>query len=84
VIYCNECGGTSVRIPDELYPVDIHYDASDSLQGVTLVHDDPVGPCEQHEFVFGRHCSPAEPDHRGEASIQCAMAAIGGGDRVAR
>jgi hypothetical protein len=59
--YCNACGGTTVRLADSIFEFAVHFDAADQLVGVTLVEDDPVGPCRQHEFVFGTHCSAVEP-----------------------
>jgi hypothetical protein len=59
-IACNACGGATVELPGPFYSLDLHYDAAGELSGVTLNEDDPVGPCEQREFVFGRHCSLTE------------------------
>jgi hypothetical protein len=70
VVYCNACGGTTVRVPDEFYTFAIHFDAANELVGVTLLEDDPVGPCEQREFVFGTHCSAADPASR-ELRVSC-------------
>jgi hypothetical protein len=70
VAYCNACGGASVRVPGEFYSFAIHYDAANQLVGVTLLEDDPVGPCEQREFVFGTHCSEVEPASR-EFRVSC-------------
>jgi hypothetical protein len=61
VAFCNACGGTTVRVPDRNYSFEMHYDASDRLVGVTLLLENPVGPCEQREFVFSEHCSAANP-----------------------
>ena len=59
-VACNACGGMTVELPGPFYSLDLHYDASGELSGVTLTEDEPVGPCEQREFVFGRHCSVTE------------------------
>ena len=59
VTYCNACGGSSIRLAQGNFVFETHYSAADELLGMTLVHDEPVAPCEQHEFVFGRHCSAA-------------------------
>lgn len=84
LVHCNACGGVSVHVPDELYPVDIHYDAADALMGVTLLDDDPVGPCEQREFVFGRHCSAIDPPERRDLSLPCPWGSSRRSERVRR
>jgi hypothetical protein len=70
VAYCNACGGTTVRLADSIFEFAVHFDAADQLVGVTLVEDDPVGPCKQHEFVFGTHCSAVEPA-TAELTVSC-------------
>jgi hypothetical protein len=62
VTYCNACGGASIRLPEGNFVFETHYGSDDELLGMTLVHDQPVAPCQQREFVFGRHCSAAGPE----------------------
>jgi hypothetical protein len=69
VALCNACGGATLRVLDPSYTYEMHYDDAGLLQGVTLVEDEPVGPCEQREFVFGTHCSAVEP--RAELVLSC-------------
>ncbi|HKP57954.1 MAG TPA: hypothetical protein VJV78_14575 [Polyangiales bacterium] len=57
VTYCNACGGSTVRLAQGNFVFETHFGRDDQLLGMTLVHDDPVAPCQQREFVFGRHCS---------------------------
>jgi len=59
-VACNACGGVTMELPLPFYTLDIHYGATGQLAGVTLTQDAPVGPCEQEEFVFGRHCTVTE------------------------
>jgi hypothetical protein len=73
--YCNACGGTTVRLMLGAFDYAMHYDADDQLVGVTVFDDDPVGPCEQREFVFGRHCSETEP--AAELTVSCEGTATG-------
>jgi hypothetical protein len=75
-VYCNACGGTTVKLMD-MFASEIHFDESDQLVGVTLLDDDPVGPCMQREFVFGTHCSATDPAH-GELTVSCDGAASAG------
>ena len=56
-VACNACGGLTVELTLQFFSLDIHFDAEDKLAGVTLTQPEPVGPCEQEEFVFGRHCT---------------------------
>jgi hypothetical protein len=75
VVYCNACGGTSVRVPDKYYSFAIHFDDADQLVGVTLLEDNPVGPCEQREFVFGTHCSETDASRGFRLSCEGATSA---------
>ena len=56
-VACNACGGVTVELVLPFYTLDIHFDATERLAGVTLTEDSPIGPCEQEEFVFSRHCT---------------------------
>jgi hypothetical protein len=56
----NECDGVSIRRMFGEGGTIYHYDATDTLVGITRFDDVPYPPCNRTEYVYGKNCLPGQ------------------------